>query len=220
MASSIVIFDLDGTLIDSKKQIYDAMSLARKSLGMIDVTEEFIGQHLGLPVRQLIPEQDLSQDFVDGLVLEFRRFLKIAILKHNDVFPGAMELINVLRANGLRIGIATSKPQLQAELVVHNSPLKGLIDFVQGTDNFPPKPSPEVIKRVLEAFVNPPAIMIGDRTEDLEAATASGISSIGIAQSAHDEEMLTLYGASLTYSDMQEAFKDSKSIMQLIKTEV
>lgn len=220
MASSIVIFDLDGTLIDSKKQIYDAMSLARKSLGMIDITEEFIGQQLGLPVRHLIPEQDLGQDFIDGLVLEFRRYLKIAILKHNEVFPGAIELINVLRANGLKIGIATSKPQLQAELVVHKSPLKGLIDFIQGTDNFPPKPNPEVIKKVLETFLNPTAIMIGDRIEDLEAANASGIPSVGIAQSAHDEETLTLHGARLTYADMQEAFKDSKSIMQLIRTAV
>ena len=220
VSSPIVIFDLDGTLINSKNQIFEAMISAREVLGMPDLTEEFIGQHLGLPVRQLIPEQDLSQDFVDGLVLEFRRFLKIAILKHNEVFPGAIELIDVLRANGLKIGIATSKPQLQAEMVVHNSPLKGLIDFVQGTDNFPPKPSPEVIKRVLETFVNPPAIMIGDRVEDLEAATASGIPSIGIAQSAHDEEMLTLHGASLTYTDMQEAFKDSNSIIRLIKTAV
>jgi HAD superfamily hydrolase (TIGR01549 family) len=220
MVSPIVIFDLDGTLIDSKNQIYEAMALARKSLGLGDVNKEFIEQHLGLPVRQLIPEQDLSQDFVDGLVLEFRRFLKIAILKHNEAFPGAIELIDVLRANGLKIGIATSKPQLQAEMVVHNSPLKGLIDFIQGTDNFPPKPNPEVIKRVLETFVNPPAIMIGDRIEDLEAATASGIPSVGIAQSAHDEEKLTLHGARLTYADMQEAFKDSKSIMQIIKTAV
>ena len=220
MVTPLVIFDLDGTLIDSRNQIYDAMALARKSLGLGDVTKEFIGQHLGLPVRQLIPEQDFTQDFVDGLVLEFRMFLKIAILKHNEAFPGAIELVKVLRANGLKIGIATSKPQLQAEMVVHNSPLKGLIDFVQGTDNFPSKPSPEVIKRVLEAFVNPPAIMIGDRVEDLEAATASGIPSIGIAQSAHDEEMLTLHGASLTYTDMQEAFKDSNSIIRLIKTAV
>ena len=220
MVTPLVIFDLDGTLIDSRNQIYDAMALARKSLGLEDVTKEFIGQHLGLPVRHLIPEHDLSQDFIDGLVQEFRKFLKIAILENNEVFPGAIELIDLLRANGLKIGIATSKPQLQAELVVHNSPLKGLIDFVQGTDNFPPKPSPEVIKRVLETFVNPPAIMIGDRVEDLEAATASGIPSIGIAQSAHDEEMLTLHGASLTYTDMQEAFKDSNSIIRLIKTAV
>lgn len=101
----------------------------------------------------------------------------------------------MLQANGLEIGIATFKPQLQAKIVVNSSPLKSLIDFVQGTDNFPPKPSLKVIKRVLETFVNPPAIMIGDRVKDLEAATASGIPSIGIAQSAHDEEMLTLHSA-------------------------
>lgn len=220
MVSPIVIFDLDGTLIDSKNQIYEAMALARKSLGLGDVTKEFIGKHLGLPVRHLIPEQNLSQDLVDGLVEEFRRILRIAILKHNEVFPGAIELIEALRANGLRIGIATSKPQLQAELVVQNSPLKNLIDFVQGTDNFPPKPSPEVIKRVLEIFLNPPAIMIGDRVEDVEAATATGIPSIGIAQSAHSEEILTLHGASLTYATLQKAHKDLKSIMRLIRTAV
>ncbi len=218
MVKHVVIFDLDGTLIDSKNQIYQAMTLARKSLGLGNITKEFIGQHLGLPVRHLIPEQNLSQDFVDGLVKEFRRFLRVAILEHNEVFPGTIELIDILRANGFKIGIATSKPQLQAELVVHNSPLKGLIDFVQGTDNFPPKPSPDVIKRVLKVFANPPAIMIGDRVEDLEAATAAGIPSVGIAQSAHNEELLFLHGASLTYANMQMASADSKSIMKLIET--
>ena len=218
MSRPIVIFDLDGTLINSKNQIFEAMVLAREVLGMCDLNKEFIEQHLGLPVRQLIPEQDLNQDFVEDLILEFRKFLKIAILKHNEVFPGAIELIDVLRANGFHIGIATSKPQLQAELVVHNSPLNGLIDYIQGTDDFPPKPSPEVIKRVLEKFENSPAIMIGDRVEDLEAATASGIPSIGIAQSAHDEERLALSGASLTYANMREAFESSKSIMRIIKT--
>ncbi len=220
MSSPIVIFDLDGTLIDSKNQIYEAMTLARKSLGLEEITKEFIGNQLGLPVRNLIPEQNLSQDFLDSLVMEFRSFLRIAILKHNKVFPGALDLIEALRANGLKIGIATSKPQLQAELVVHNSPLKGLIDCVQGTDNFPPKPSPDVIQRLLNTFANPPAIMIGDRVEDIEAANASGIPSVGLAQSAHDEELLFLHGASLTYANMQVASMDSKSIFKLIETVV
>ncbi len=218
MTSPIVIFDLDGTLIDSKNQIYDAMALARDGLNLPEIPKEFIWQHLGLPVRHLIPEQNLSENIVDKLVSEFRKLLRVEILKQNLVFPGALELINLLRSMDIQIGIATSKPQDQAEMVVQNSSLNGLIDYVQGTVDFPPKPNPEVIKRVLKGSASPGAIMIGDRVEDIAAATAAYIQSMGIAQSAHDDEGLSTNGAHLTYANMKEAFRNSSSIIKLIET--
>ena len=65
---------LEGALIRSKSKNYNTLAWALKGLSLTDVNKKFIGQHLGLPVRQLIRKQDLSKDFIDRLILEFRKF--------------------------------------------------------------------------------------------------------------------------------------------------
>jgi phosphoglycolate phosphatase len=218
MPGPIAIFDLDGTLVDSTKQIAQAMELARKNVGLPELPENFIAEQLGKPIRDLIPEIDLAADALETLILDFRRILKMSIIKQNKVYEGAVEIVNYLRDSGCGIAIATSKPQHLAELVVGNSKLHGLIDIIQGTDGFPPKPNPEVLFRVMHQYNTKCAVMIGDRMEDVESARAARISSIGIAQSAHSKQNLMTSGASLVYENMVEAFKGASSILSLIKS--
>jgi phosphoglycolate phosphatase len=218
MPGPIAIFDLDGTLVDSTKQIAQAMELARKNVGLPELPENFIAEQLGKPIRDLIPEIDLDSDALETLILDFRRVLKMSILNQNKVYEGAVEIVNYLRDNGCGIAIATSKPQHLAELVVGNSKLNGLIDIVQGTDAFPPKPNPEVLFRVINRCNTKVAVMIGDRMEDVQSASAASIPSIGIAQSAHSKQSLLTSGATLAYENMFQAFKDASSILSLIKS--
>ena len=88
---------------------------------------------------------------------------------------------------------------LNANLVVKNSEISGMIDLVQGTDDFPAKPNPVVIERCISGLNSENAIMIGDRVEDVWAALALDIPAIGIAQSAHSEDMLSKSGAIVTF---------------------
>jgi phosphoglycolate phosphatase len=214
----VAIFDLDGTLVDSTHQIAEAMKSARKNLGMPELPENFIAEQLGKPIRDLIPEIDFDVDALETLIVDFRRTLKVSILKQNKVYEGAFEIVNYLRDNGCGIAIATSKPQNLAELVIENSNLQGLIDIIQGTDGFPPKPDPEVLFRTMSRCKTKSAIMIGDRIEDVEAAKEARIPSIGIAQSAHNKQSLMASGATLVYENMAQAFKDASSILSLIKS--
>jgi phosphoglycolate phosphatase len=218
MVGPIAIFDLDGTLVDSTKQIAQAMKLARKNVGLPELPENFIAEQLGKPIRDLIPEIDLSVDALETLILDFRQTLKASILKQNKVYEGATEIVNFLRENGCVIAIATSKPQHLAELVVGNSKLNGLIDIIQGTDGFSPKPNPEVLFRVINRCNTKSAVMIGDRIEDVESARAASIPSIGIAQSAHSKQNMMTAGATLVYENMVQAFKDASLILSLIKS--
>jgi phosphoglycolate phosphatase len=207
---NLIIFDLDGTLIDSHDQIESAMNEARVELGYGKSPSGQIFRKLGQPVNDLFFDLQLSQILQEQLVFTFRSYLNKKIEQNNPCFPSVIDLLKLFRSNKMKIGIATSKQTLMARKVVEHSLLNGLIDHVQGTDGFHPKPDPKVIKMCLDQFSGSRAIMIGDRTEDIFAANNAGISSIGIAQSAHSASELERAGAAYCFQSITEFFSSIK----------
>jgi len=203
----LIIFDLDGTLIDSHFQIEKAMNQARIELGYGKSPSGQIFEKLGQPVYELFGDLDLSPNLQEQLISLFRSYLNKKIEVYNQCFPSVIELLSIIRANKIKIAIATSKQTMMAEKVVKNSLLVGNIDHIQGTDGFPPKPNPEVIQMCLRNFPGYQAIMIGDRTEDILAAKNAGITSIGVAQSAHSESKLLRAGAVRSFRNITQLLK-------------
>jgi len=193
------IFDLDGTLVDSLDQIETSLNATRLNFGFEKTPIGLVFENLGLPLRQLFSDLEMSQSKQDEFIIFFRKELAKQISISNQLFAGVIELVLLIHNCGIRIAIATSKPTYLAKQVIDNSAIRGMIDFIQGTDDFPPKPHPEVIRRCMAALESKNAIMIGDRKEDMTAATAAGIPAIGIAQSAHSENLLDTSGATLTF---------------------
>jgi phosphoglycolate phosphatase len=204
---NLIIFDLDGTLVDSHSQIELAMDEARIELGYGKSPEGQIFQKLGQPVSDLFFDLQLSPNLKEELISTFRNYLNKKIEVNNHCFPGVVELVNFIRSNEIKIAIATSKQTIMARKVILHSVLNGQIDHVQGTDGFAPKPNPEVINLCLENFPGYQAIMVGDRTEDMQAAKSAGIPSIGIAQSAHSDSELQFAGASFSFQKITEFYE-------------
>jgi phosphoglycolate phosphatase len=203
----LVIFDLDGTLIDSNNQIENAMNKARIELGYGESPAGQIFERLGQPVYELFFDLELVPHLEEQLISRFRSYLNIEIEVANECFPNVVELLSVIRANEINIAIATSKQTLMAEKVVQHSLLNGHIDHVQGTDGFAPKPNPKVIQMCLDKFPGLRAIMVGDRTEDMQAARNAGIRSLGIAQSAHSSSDLIKAGAQLSFQKISDLYR-------------
>lgn len=204
---NLIIFDLDGTLIDSHDQIELAMNEARLDLGYDKSPTGQIFQKLGQPVGDLFFDLQLNPASQEQLIFTFRNYLNNKIELNNPCFPSVIDLIKLFRSNEIKIAIATSKQTLMAKSVVGNSLLRGQVDYVQGTDGFAPKPSPEVIEICLNNFPGSQAIMIGDRTEDMFAAKNAGIPSIGIAQSAHSALELERAGARFAFHNIDEFYQ-------------
>ena len=201
----LFIFDLDGTLVDSVQQITNAINSARVEGGYSTLDGLLASSLIGLPATELVADLNLINSESEKLIIRFRELLLDAIQISNHVFPGVLDFLNESRERGILLGVATSKPDHIAQKVVENSELNGYFFHVQGTENFPGKPNPEVIKRVLEASGSNTAIMFGDRVEDIFAASAAGIGCVGIAQGPHSKEQLDAAGAFRTYSDFNEA---------------
>lgn len=200
----LIIFDLDGTLVDSHNQIEKAMNQARIELGYGKSPSGQIFEKLGQPVYELFSDLGLGPNLQEQMTSLFRSCLNKEIEASNLCFPNVIELLSLMRANEIKIAIATSKQTLMAEKVVKNSLLDGNIDHVQGTDGFAPKPNPKVIQMCLDKFPGCQGIMIGDRTEDILAAKNAGITSIGIAQSAHSESKLLKAGAVQSFRNITQ----------------
>jgi phosphoglycolate phosphatase len=201
------IFDLDGTLVDSLYQIERSLDKTRVHFGFKKTPTGQVFTNLGQPIRQLFSDLEMSQSKQDEFITFFRKNLAKEISTSNQLFSGVLDLIVLIRNCDIRIAVATSKPTYLANQVIDNSEIRGMIDFIQGTDDFLAKPHPEVIHRCISALKSKKAIMIGDRTEDILAASAAGIPAIGIAQSAHSENLLVASGATLTFKSMYLLFE-------------
>jgi phosphoglycolate phosphatase len=209
------LFDLDGTLVDSATQIGVSINYARREFGFHDLSPSAIEELVGLPITYFLRDIELSKTEEQELILRFREVLEVEILLKNQVFPGVKEFLIKLRNREYRLGIATSKPTYLAEMVIKNSSLNNLFNVIQGTENFPPKPDPTCIQKAMEILKTKDAIMVGDRTEDIQAANAAGISSIGIAHSFHNKQALEEAGAMHAFDSFLE-FTDSVELARLL----
>ncbi len=209
------IFDLDGTLVDSTKQIGDSINFVRNDFGYRELTVGTIKELVGLPINHFLQDIGLSQAEEEDMILKFRELLKVEIMGGNQVFPGVKEFLIKLNYQEYKLGIATSKPTYLAEMVIKNSSLNDLFHVIQGTENFPAKPDPTCIQKAMASLKTKDAIMVGDRTEDIQAANVAGISSIGIAHSFHNKRDLEEAGAMHAFDSFLE-FTSSVELTQLL----
>lgn len=203
-----LLFDLDGTLIDSFSQITTACNKSRTSHGFSAASVDFLMKVIGLPAEQLFSDLDVSQSLIDNLVNGFRKELAELIQVENPSFPYAQQFIQLARNAGHEIGVATSKPKDLAVKVIANSVFSAQIDHIAGTGTLRAKPEPDVIYSCLNKFGTDSAIMFGDRPEDILAAEKAGIKAIGLAQGTFTVQDLHSAGAVQSYISFKTLYLD------------
>lgn len=206
-----LIFDLDGTLVDSATQILTALNVACAEADLELISKDFFDQKLGLPINSIISHLKLPVPQENKLILSFRTKLRSQIEESNQLFPGVEDFLQYAKDLGHPTAVATSKPTYLAKLVISNSPLVHYIDFVQGTDNFPAKPEPDVILKCLHHFNTDTASMFGDRIEDMQSASAARIISVGIAQGFHSSLDLLSAGAKFAFEDFRGLMHETRN---------
>lgn len=219
-ALRLVIFDVDGTLVDSQADIVAAMSHAFARAEREAPTREAILSIVGLSLDRAIAllAPDLEAGMRDRMVEWYKDAYvalraEIGAAQSSPLYPGAREVLEALNAQPeTLLGVATGKSRRGLDKLLEGHGLERMFITQQVSDHHPSKPHPSMIRAALsETGLEPhQAVMIGDTSFDMEMAAAAGVAGIGVGWGYHPRESL---GAS---RHVIERFEDLPPLLQQI----
>ncbi len=178
--NGLVLFDLDGTLVDSHEAIYDSAISVLSQYSKLLPTKEEVFRSVGLPIKHLF-SKFLNESVIDAAVSEFRNQLREFGAAKTKLLPNAIQALEKFKAEDVTIGLVTNKQTALANSVLKQQNIDKYFDLVIGSDLGEPKPSPEMINLSLSKFPKTKFfVMVGDRLEDMIAAKLAGIRGIFI----------------------------------------
>ena len=186
LATSLAIFDLDGTLIDSKRDLVLSVNATRAYMEMPELSEQTISSYVGngAPVliqRAMGPEAD---EIMVARALEyFLGYYKIHKLDNTTLYPGVREALDRLLAEGIKLGVLTNKPVGASRGIIEGLGLTGHFQQIYGGNSFAEKkPNPIGIQTMLAetGAVAEAAVMVGDSHVDVATARNAGVAAAGV----------------------------------------
>ena len=202
-----VVFDWDGTLLDSTAAIVAAIRNAAADLGLPDPGPQRAAEVIGLGLMQAlsIAVPQLPGARVAEFAARYREHY-VATESRLQLFPDARELIGELRARGRRVAIATGKTRAGLTRVLDSLGLSAQFDASRCSDETQSKPHPAMLLELAELLEIAPArmVMVGDTTHDLQMAQAAGAASVALTHGAHPASALRQSSALAVLDSLEE----------------
>ena len=203
-----MLFDFDGTLVDTTNLIYQSMRHATGEVLGRELSRETLMQNVGQPLpRQMeLLDAERAADLLDS----YRTFNDANHEKFIASFPEVEAALERLRKTGLGVAVVTSKRRPSVELALDSFPaLRGLVDFfVTMEDTTEHKPRPEPLLKGLELLGDVPpenAAYVGDAPFDIMAARAAGVLAVGVSWGAFTKDSLAVTGPDHLSEDLNGA---------------
>lgn len=206
MRYDLIVFDWDGTLIDSAGPIVECIQQAARALGL-EVPPEARARHvIGLGLRDSL--RLAVPDLPPERAMEFVASYRAEFLAREDqmrLFPGVEAMLGALRERGHRLAVATGKSRRGLERALDASGLRPYFDASRCADESIPKPDPAMLHELLQELAAPPAhaLMIGDTSHDLEMAAAAGVDAVAVCYGAHAADGLRALSPRACIADVE-----------------
>lgn len=200
MRYDVVLWDFDGTLVDSSEGILRSMRLTFKKMGLTvpgrEVLEKFIGPPL---MYSLQSYTGLGEEQAREAVRLYREVYETEDIYRSQVYPGMESLIRRLRAQGVKIGVATLKPEWMAQLLLKHFGIGQLVDTCSGSasDELGERTKSQIIDEALRRLGHTDrsrVVMLGDTLFDADGAKESGVDFVA-----------AMYGFGLTEQQAKDA---------------
>lgn len=187
MKTELVIFDMDGTLLDTLQDLADCTNYLLKQHNYpehpLDAYRYFVGNGIRKLIERAIPETERTSEKIDALFAEFMPYYEIHKADKTRPYPGIMELLKTLQERGIKLAIASNKAQ-EAMLPLTDFYFPGIsFEAVLGNRvGIPPKPDPTIVEDILKMTNTAKAntLYVGDTAVDMQTASAAGLTKIGV----------------------------------------
>ena len=186
MEWQLVIFDLDGTLLNTISDLGHACNYALEKLGLpqhpIDAYNRMVGNGLRKMVERAAPEADTET--IDRLLVLCKEYYDKHCMDTTKPYPGIPELLQTLNEKGVKLAVASNKYQEAVERIVrHYFPEIPFIAVEGQREGRPIKPDPTIITNIIESAGLPKesVAMVGDSVVDIEMARRAGVTSIAVS---------------------------------------
>lgn len=206
-----VLFDIDGTLVDSNYLHIDAWDHAFVGVGHpVDIwrIHRSIGMDSGKLLERLLGDD--AEEHGEAAKEEHSR-LYLTTTDRLRPIAGSTELMAELKRRGHAVVLATSAPQDELDILLEVLDVKDSVDAVTSSEDVgTAKPDPDIIKTALKkaGAAAGEAVMVGDSVWDIEAAKRAGVDSIGVLSGGFGREELLAAGAAAVYEDVAELLRE------------
>jgi phosphoglycolate phosphatase len=206
-----VLFDLDGTLVDTIRDIGAAMNSVLERHGLplhpLEAYRRMVGHGVARLVAQAVPEGQATPERLQGFTAEMMDHYARFPVVHAQPYEGVTELLAALRARGIPTAILSNKPHDLALITVQELFPEHPFDRVQGDEpSVPRKPDPAAALALCEALGVAPseALFVGDSDVDVHTAHSAGMACAGVAWGFRGEEELREAGAEFIVTSADE----------------
>ncbi len=218
MEYKAVLFDLDGTLIDTANDIGDAANRVLSNRGFqthsISTYRLFIGEGVKILFTRALPEESRNQDLINACLKEFIEDYRCNYNVKTKLYDGVPELLDILKLRGLKLAILSNKPDLITKDCVAFFLSEWDFDVVLGQhDSIPRKPDPQGALEIAERLAIVPSnfIYLGDTAIDMKTAVSAGMFPVGVLWGFRSLEELKENGARVVIDEPMQ-------LMDFIKT--
>ena len=188
MKYKLILFDLDGTLLDTLDDLSEAVNYALGLRGLPGHTREeymkMVGHGIRNLVKQALPEDKQENDaLIDSALADFKAYYTAHINVYTRPYPGMQRVVEMLHKEGVQMAVASNKFQEGAEYLIRKFfPGIPFVAVLGNRPGFPLKPDPEIVGEVLRrAGVRPEdAVLVGDSPTDMNTAANGGIAAIAV----------------------------------------
>lgn len=203
-----VIFDWDGTLVDSVEHIAESLHQAATDLGYPALEREAYRDIIGLGMVEALEKlyPGLSRDEMLAIREGYAGYFFQKVTTPQNVFEGMADVVTDLRHSGRQVAVATGKSRRGLDMALNTSGLGPHFDITRCADETRSKPDPLMLVEILDFYGLEPAeaVMIGDTRYDLEMARRLGMPSIGVEWGVHKKDVLADYDPHAVVSSVGE----------------
>ena len=210
MSIRLIIFDFDGTLGDTRRNIVTTMQMTIEELHLPNRSEEECAATIGLPLagcfRTLFP--DIQEELIPRCAETYRRFFNENLKTiHPEAFPGVVETLAILHQKGFKLTIASSRSRNSLTELTRKMGIADYISYILGADDVKEaKPKPEPVLKTLADmhFDAGEALVVGDMAVDILMGAHAGARTCGVTWGNGTKDELEKVGANFIIDKMED----------------